>query len=76
MERGHRKHINDRFDELLKVLFVQGDEKHELNVGISSKRNLKKSKILGFSIAYISQLEKKATFLETDHADPQRERDF
>ena len=45
-------------------------------MGTGSERRLKKSKILDFSKAYIGQLEKKVGFLERDHVDLQRERDF
>jgi hypothetical protein len=76
VERKYRKHINDRFDELLKMLPVQGEEEHEINVGRASERKLKKSKVLDFSKAYIGQLEKKVAYLERDHVDLQRERDF
>jgi hypothetical protein len=76
VERKYRKHINVRFDELLKVLPVQGEEDHEVNAGRGSERKLKKSKILDFSKAYIGQLEKKVAYLERDHVDLQRERDF
>jgi hypothetical protein len=76
VERKYRKHINDRFDGLLKMFPVQEEEKHEVNVGRGSERKLKKSKILDFSTAYIGQLEKRVAFLERDHVDLQRERDF
>jgi hypothetical protein len=76
VERKYRKHINDRFDELLKMLPARGEEEHEVNVGGGSERKLKKSKILDFSKAYIGQLEKKVAYLERDHVDLQRERDF
>jgi hypothetical protein len=76
VERKYRKHINDCFDELLKMLPVQGEEEHEVNVGRGSERKLKKSKILDFSKPYIGQLEKKVAYLERDHVDLQRERDF
>ena len=76
VEHKYRKHINDRFDELLKMLPFQGGEEHEVNVGSGSERKLKKSKILDFSKEYIGQLEKKVAYLERDHVDLQRERDF
>jgi len=58
------------------MLPFQGGEEHEVNVGSGSERKLKKSKILDFSKEYIGQLEKKVAYLERDHVDLQRERDF